>query len=581
MDNTAPTTAADILNTYSAADLARILFQYGEEKFARRIADRIVRERETEPFTNSARLSELVRDAIPQAARRTGGHPAKRTFQALRIEVNGELEVLRRALPAAIDGAGAARPDRGDELPLAGGPDHQADAGGRHQVRRARRPAGDSGRPRAVPQAADPWCRAADRGRGRGEPAGRLGRGSGRPSGSARRAWWPDEHSVQSVEGAGHARRRPARSEPKLRVVYGAPFRPPRMPFVIFVVSLLAAGLVGLLLLNTELQRGTFQVTALNQQADQLRDQQEQLERQVRTLESPQNLADRALRMGMVPNPNPVFLRLSDGRVLGVPEEGKAGTGTAMFGPGTPTVPRSSRRQSRSSRSRRRPRRSHRQTPPSRPATTAKPPATTTKPPATGTTASHRYGDGEQAARDHDARPHRPGDDRMTERRGNEPPRKRGGEPEPGQPAPQGPASPSVRYRQHPLHPAASRVAPASVSCGRPGRRPPAHRAGRKSAGSAAPRPACRGEARPSRAAQATSARQADWWCASSAGGSKPASARKSAGARQAGRPWQAAGAADRLTSSRRSGCAGCRARTVRPRKAAAGQRAAPAPYER
>jgi hypothetical protein len=60
------------------------------------------------------------------------------------------------------------------------------------------------------------------------------------------------------------------------------------------------------------------------------------LEKQVRTLESPQNLSDRALGMGMVPNPNPVFLRLSDGRVLGVPEEGKAGAGTAMFGVGTP-----------------------------------------------------------------------------------------------------------------------------------------------------------------------------------------------------------------------------------------------------
>jgi hypothetical protein len=154
-----------------------------------------------------------------------------------------------------------------------------------------------------------------------------------------------------------------SKPQPKLRVVYGAPFRPPRMPFVLFVVALLGAGLVGLLLLNTELQRGTFQVTALNQQADQLRDQQEQLERQVRTLESPQNLADRALRMGMVPNPNPVFLRLSDGKVLGVPEEGKAGTGTAMFGPGTPTG-----------------------TKPSTPPTTTKPPATkplTTKPPAT------------------------------------------------------------------------------------------------------------------------------------------------------------------------------------------------------
>ncbi|MGW1347299.1 hypothetical protein ACWCOV_40030 [Kribbella sp. NPDC002412] len=148
------------------------------------------------------------------------------------------------------------------------------------------------------------------------------------------------------------------RPEPKLRVVYGAPFRPPRMPFVIFVVSLLAAGLVGLLLLNTELQSGTFQVTALNKQADQLRDQQESLEKQVRTLESPQNLADRALRMGMVPNPNPVFLRLSDGQVLGVPEEGKAGTGTAMFGPGTPTS-----------------------VSPKPPVSTVKPPAATVKPP--------------------------------------------------------------------------------------------------------------------------------------------------------------------------------------------------------
>jgi cell division protein FtsB len=126
------------------------------------------------------------------------------------------------------------------------------------------------------------------------------------------------------------------KSSPRLIVVHGAPFRPPRMPFVLFVVALLAGGLVGLLLLNTELQRGTFQITALNQQAGQLRDQQEALERQVRTLESPQNLADQALRMGMVPNPNPVFLRLSDGKVLGVPTEGRAGTGTAMFAPDQP-----------------------------------------------------------------------------------------------------------------------------------------------------------------------------------------------------------------------------------------------------
>ncbi|WTW94434.1 16S rRNA (cytosine(1402)-N(4))-methyltransferase RsmH [Streptomycetaceae bacterium NBC_01309] len=102
MDPTRGITAAEVLNTYPAADLARILKVYGEERFARRIADTLVREREREPFTDSARLVDLVRNAIPAATRRTGGNPAKRTFQALRIEVNEELPVLERALPAAI-----------------------------------------------------------------------------------------------------------------------------------------------------------------------------------------------------------------------------------------------------------------------------------------------------------------------------------------------------------------------------------------------------------------------------------------------------------------------------------------------
>lgn len=103
MDPGTELTAAEILNTYGAQDLARILRDYGEERFAGRIAQRIVKERERQPFTTSARLVELIRAAIPAPARRTGGHPAKRTFQALRIEVNGELESLRRAIPAALD----------------------------------------------------------------------------------------------------------------------------------------------------------------------------------------------------------------------------------------------------------------------------------------------------------------------------------------------------------------------------------------------------------------------------------------------------------------------------------------------
>jgi 16S rRNA (cytosine1402-N4)-methyltransferase len=103
MDQTRDRTAADIINGYPAAELARILREYGEERFARRIADAVVRERARAAITSTQRLSAIVKDAIPAATRRTGGNPAKRTFQALRIEVNDELGTLRRALPAALD----------------------------------------------------------------------------------------------------------------------------------------------------------------------------------------------------------------------------------------------------------------------------------------------------------------------------------------------------------------------------------------------------------------------------------------------------------------------------------------------
>ncbi len=96
-------TAAQVLNTYPVGELTRILREYGEERYARRIAERIVAAREVQPWMMSARLVDLVRDAIPAPARRTGGNPAKRTFQALRIEVNDELRVLERAIPAGLD----------------------------------------------------------------------------------------------------------------------------------------------------------------------------------------------------------------------------------------------------------------------------------------------------------------------------------------------------------------------------------------------------------------------------------------------------------------------------------------------
>lgn len=103
MNGTVGQSAADVVNTYDYANLTRILRKYGEERFASRVANAIIRERQIKPFTTSDQLVTVVRDAIPAATRRTGGNPAKRTFQALRIEVNDELAVLERAIPAALD----------------------------------------------------------------------------------------------------------------------------------------------------------------------------------------------------------------------------------------------------------------------------------------------------------------------------------------------------------------------------------------------------------------------------------------------------------------------------------------------
>ena len=128
MDRTAERTAADVVNSYPPAELARILHEYGEERFARRIAEAVVRERARAPITSTQRLSAIVKDAIPAATRRTGGNPAKRTFQALRIEVNDELGTLRRALPAALDVLAVGGRDRRAGLPLTRGPHRQAGA---------------------------------------------------------------------------------------------------------------------------------------------------------------------------------------------------------------------------------------------------------------------------------------------------------------------------------------------------------------------------------------------------------------------------------------------------------------------
>ncbi|TDC91995.1 16S rRNA (cytosine(1402)-N(4))-methyltransferase RsmH [Nonomuraea deserti] len=103
MDTEQELTAEQVVNTYAADELIRILRDYGEERFAPRVAGLIIRERAKEAITSTKRLADIVRQAIPAATRRTGGNPAKRTFQALRIEVNAELSALEAALPAALD----------------------------------------------------------------------------------------------------------------------------------------------------------------------------------------------------------------------------------------------------------------------------------------------------------------------------------------------------------------------------------------------------------------------------------------------------------------------------------------------
>jgi 16S rRNA (cytosine1402-N4)-methyltransferase len=103
MDAGDPLTAEDVVNTYAVPQLARVLREFGEERFALRVAQAIDRRRKLGRITSSAELAELVRNAIPAATRRTGGHPAKRTFQALRIEVNAELAAVEGAVPAALD----------------------------------------------------------------------------------------------------------------------------------------------------------------------------------------------------------------------------------------------------------------------------------------------------------------------------------------------------------------------------------------------------------------------------------------------------------------------------------------------
>lgn len=102
MDQTQELTAVDVVNSYSQGELEKIIKEYGEERWAKRIAARIVKQRQNRPIKTTFELVDVIKEAIPAAARRHGGHPAKQTFQAIRIEVNGELRILEKSFRDAV-----------------------------------------------------------------------------------------------------------------------------------------------------------------------------------------------------------------------------------------------------------------------------------------------------------------------------------------------------------------------------------------------------------------------------------------------------------------------------------------------
>ncbi len=323
MDGGVGLTAADVLNTYGVGDLTRVLREYGEEKFARRIAQHVVDARRTEPFTRSARLVDLVRDAIPAPARRTGGHPAKRTFQALRIEVNDELAVLRRAVPGAIDAlavggrlvamsyhsledrivkrafTAVTQLDVPPDMPVV--PDEA-----RPRLRLVTRGAEKASRvrdrrepPRRV--------RAAARRRARParptSPAPEGRRGMSSPLPSAR---------VQPSSARGRDHPGSTRVAPRRRVPA------PRVPFVVLVVAVLIGGIGGLLMFNTSMQQASFTASALEARAvlagGPAADAADAHRGPARPAAGRPRPGPRAWC-----RPDPGFLRLPDGKVLGDP----------------------------------------------------------------------------------------------------------------------------------------------------------------------------------------------------------------------------------------------------------------------
>ena len=316
-------------------DLTRVLRDYGEERFARRIADAIVRERPREPFTTSARLVELLRAAIPAASARSGGHPAKRTFQALRIEVNGELAAWTRALPAAVDALAVggriavlayhSLEDRLVKQLFAEGSTGSTPPG---------LPVELPGHA-AVPAAAHPRRGGARRRRDRGQPAGRLGpaarrradpRGESRMSQSLASTAARAARAGGAVGGVPRPGRRAAACRPVARRHGGRrcawsqapPTAGSPLGFAMVCAALLGAGLIALLLLNTAVAQDSFGLQRLQAGSQQLADTRQALVQSNDLAAAPAQLSARAWALGLVPASGVAFVQLPSGQVLGV-----------------------------------------------------------------------------------------------------------------------------------------------------------------------------------------------------------------------------------------------------------------------